>query len=273
VVTINMPRIGYESKNKKEFFTKLNRLMDLAKESLETKRKIVETLTEKGLYPYTKFYLDAIKMRRNEYWANHFSTIGLLGMNEALINLIGKDITTKEGHKLAEEILAHMRDRIIGYQKETGNMYNLEATPAEGTAYRLARKDRRKYGDIIFANTDAVKNEKAEPYYTNSSHLPVYFTEDIFEALDLQDDLQTKYTGGTVLHGFLGERMMDAEATKKLVKKIAESYSLPYFTLTPTFSICPTHGYLSGEHPTCPKCVVNQKTEVFLKVGAEELKN
>lgn len=279
VVTINMPRIGYESKNhakgqarKKEFFKKLNRLMDLAKESLETKRKIVENLTEKGLYPYTKFYLDSIKMRRGEYWANHFSTIGLVGMNEALVNLIGKDITSKEGHKLAEEILAHMRDRIIGYQKETGNMYNLEATPAEGTSYRLARKDRRKYADMIFANDSAVKNGGAEPYYTNSSHLPVHFTEDIFEALDLQDDLQTKYTGGTVLHGFLGERMLDIEATKKLVRKIAENYSLPYFTLTPTFSICPTHGYLSGEHPTCPKCVIRQKTEVFLKVGASDQK-
>jgi ribonucleoside-triphosphate reductase len=272
VVTINLPRLGYESKSKKEFFAKLNRLMDLARESLETKRKMVESLTEKGLYPYTKFYLDAIKMRRGEYWANHFSTIGLLGMNEALLNLIGKDITTKEGHKLAEEILTHMRDRIIGYQKETGNMYNLEATPAEGTSYRLARKDRRKFSDIIFANDAVVRNEGAEPYYTNSSHLPVHFTEDIFEALDLQDDLQTKYTGGTVLHGFLGERMLDIEATKKLVRKIAENYSLPYFTLTPTFSICPVHGYLAGEHFTCPKCVVEQRTDVFLKAESTNLK-
>jgi ribonucleoside-triphosphate reductase (formate) len=266
VVTINMPRLGYVSKSKKEFFQKLNALMDLAKESLETKRKLVENLTEKGLYPYTKVYLDSIKMRRNEYWANHFTTIGLVGMNEALVNLIGKDITTKAGQKLAEEILVHMRDRIIGYQKETGNMYNLEATPAEGTSYRLARIDKEKFPQIVFANERAVKKEGAEPYYTNSSQLPVYFTEDIFEALDLQDGLQTKYTGGTVLHGFLGERIMDIETTKKLVKKIAETYSLPYFTLTPTFSICPVHGYLIGEHPTCPKCVIEQKTEVYSRV-------
>jgi len=266
VVTINMPRLGYVSKSKKEFFKRLDALMDLAKESLETKRKLVENLTEKGLYPYTKVYLDAIKMRRNEYWANHFSTIGLVGMNEALINLIGKDITTKAGQKLAEETLVHMRDRIIGYQKETGNMYNLEATPAEGTAYRLAKSDKEKYPEIVFANDQAVRSEGAEPYYTNSSQLPVSFTEDIFEALDLQDGLQTKYTGGTVLHGFLGERILDTETTKKLVRKIAETYSLPYFTITPTFSICPVHGYLIGEHPTCPKCVIEQKTEIYSRV-------
>jgi len=266
VVTINLPRIGYLAKNKKEFLERLNRLMDIAKDSLETKRKMVESLTDKGLYPYTKFYLDAIKMRRGEYWANHFSTIGLVGMNEALLNLIGKDITTPTGQKLAEEILTHMRKRIIGYQEETGNLYNLEATPAEGTAYRLARMDKEKYPEIVFANDDSVKSNDSEPYYTNSSQLPVYFTEDIFEALDLQDKLQTKYTGGTVLHGFLGERLWDIETTKKLVRKIAENYSLPYFTLTPTFSICPVHGYLEGEHATCPKCVVEQKTEVYSRV-------
>jgi ribonucleoside-triphosphate reductase len=266
VVTINMPRLGYLSKGKKDFLTRLNRLMDLAKESLEIKRQMVERLTEKGLYPYTKFYLDAIKLRRGQYWANHFSTIGLVGMNEALLNLIGKDITTKEGQKLSEEILEHMRERITGYQKETGNLYNLEATPAEGTAYRLARIDRKKYPDIVFGNNDAVRERKAEPYYTNSSQLPVYFTEDIFEALDLQDKLQTKYTGGTVLHGFLGERLWDIKTTKNLVKKIAENYSLPYFTLTPTFSICPTHGYLSGEHEFCPKCVIEQRAEVYSRV-------
>ena len=266
VVTINMPRIGYLAKNKKEFFKKLDALMEIAKESLETKRKLIENLTEKGLYPYTKFYLEAIKMRRGDYWANHFSTIGLVGMNEALINLIGKDITTKEGQKLAEEILVHMRERIISYQKETGDLFNLEATPAEGTSYRLARIDQKKYPDMIFANGSAVKNQKAEPYYTNSSQLPVNFTEDIFEALDLQDRLQTKYTGGTVLHGFLGERINDIETTKQLVKKVAENYSLPYFTLTPTFSVCPVHGYLSGEHEFCPKCVVKQKTEIYSRV-------
>ncbi|EKE16170.1 MAG: hypothetical protein ACD_11C00029G0050 [uncultured bacterium] len=265
VVTINMPRLGYISKNKKEFYKKLDELMDIAKDSLETKRKLVEGLTEKGLYPYTKFYLDSIKLRRGQYWANHFSTIGLVGLNEALLNLIGKDITTKEGQKFAEEVLIYMRNRIIGYQKETGNLFNLEATPAEGTAYRLARIDQEKHKDIVFANDKAVKEGNGDPYYTNSSQLPVYFTEDIFEALDLQDGLQTKYTGGTVLHGFLGERMWNIEAVKNLVRKIAENYALPYFTLTPTFSICPTHGYISGEHHTCPKCVVNQKTETYSK--------
>lgn len=271
VVTINFPRLGFLSKNKKDLYARLDSIMDLAKESLEIKRKLVESLTEKGLYPYSKFYLDSIKMRRGEYWANHFSTIGLLGMNEFLVNFIGKDITTPEGQKMAEEILVHMRDRMVKYQKETGNMYNLEATPAEGTSYRLARIDKKKYPEMIFANDKAVRELGAEPYYTNSSQLPVHFTEDIFEALDLQDKLQTKYTGGTVLHGFLGERIMDIESTKKLVKKIAENYSLPYFTLTPTFSICPVHGYLTGEHATCSKCVAEQKTEVFLVVGENEV--
>jgi ribonucleoside-triphosphate reductase len=223
-------------------------------------------LTEKGLYPYTKFYLGAIKMRRGHYWGNHFSTIGLIGMNEALLNLLGEDITTKAGQKTAKEILEHMRERIINYQKETGNLFNLEATPAEGTSYRLAKIDQEKYPKIIFANDEIVKKKGGEPYYTNSSQLPVNHTEDIFEALELQDDLQTKYTGGTVLHGFLGERILDTETTKKLVRKIAENYSLPYFTITPTFSICPVHGYLSGEHYTCPKCVVEQKTEVYSRV-------
>ncbi|HMN19073.1 MAG TPA: ribonucleoside triphosphate reductase [Candidatus Moranbacteria bacterium] len=266
VVTINLPRLGYLAKGKRDFYKKLDYLMDLAKDSLETKRKLVEGLTEKGLYPYTRFYLDAIKMRRGQYWANHFSTIGLVGMNEALVNLTGKDITTVEGQQLAEEILVHMRERITGYQEKTGNLYNLEATPAEGTAYRLARIDKQKYPEIIFANEKAVRQESAEPYYTNSSQLPVSFTEDIFEALDLQDKLQTKYTGGTVLHGFLGERLWDITAVRKLVRKIAESYALPYFTLTPTFSICPIHGYIAGEHHTCPKCVVEQETEVYSRV-------
>ena len=267
VVTINLPRLGHVSKNKKEFFKKLDRLMDLAKESLETKRKMVENLTDRGLYPYSRVYLEPIKMRRGQYWANHFSTIGLVGMNEALLNLAGKDIVSREGKKLAKEILEHMRDKMVKYQKETGNLYNLEATPAEGTSYRLARLDKAKYPEIIFANSEAMKeNEKADPYYTNSSQLPVGFTDDIFEALDLQNDLQTKYTGGTVLHGFLGERLWDIKTTRDLVRKIAENYSLPYFTLTPTFSVCPVHGYISGEHYTCPKCVVEQKTEVYSRV-------
>jgi ribonucleoside-triphosphate reductase len=266
VVTINLPRLGHVSKNKKEFYKKLDTLMDLAKESLETKRKMVENLTDRGLYPYSRVYLEPIKMRRGQYWANHFATIGLVGMNESLLNLVGKDIASREGKKLAKEILDHMREKMVKYQKETGNLYNLEATPAEGTSYRLARLDKEKYPEIIFANSEVVKNNGAEPYYTNSSQLPVNFTDDIFEALDLQNDLQTKYTGGTVLHGFLGERLWDIKTTRDLVRKIAENYSLPYFTLTPTFSICPVHGYISGEHYTCPKCVIEQKTEVYSRV-------
>jgi len=266
VVTINMPRIGYLSKSKKEILAKLDYLMDLAHQSLETKRDLIENLTERGLYPYTKFYLDSIKMRRGHYWSNHFSTIGLVGMNEMIMNFMKKNIASKEGQKIANEVLAHMRKKMVKYQEKTGNLYNLEATPAEGTSYRLARIDREKNPKMIFANDAAVKKQGAEPYYTNSSQLPVSFTEDIFEALDLQDDLQTKYTGGTVLHGFLGERLWDISAVKNLVRKIAENYSLPYFTLTPTFSICPAHGYLEGEHWTCPKCVVEQKTEVYSRV-------
>ncbi len=267
VVTVNLPRLAYVANDEKEFYEKLDLLMDVAKESLEIKRKLVEKLTDQGLYPYTKFYLAPIKMRRGEYWANHFSTIGLIGMNEAALNLIGTDITTKKGQKFAEKVLTHMRKRIIGYQKETGNLYNLEATPAEGTSYRVARMDRTKHKDIIFANDEAVRTGGAEPYYTNSSQLPVGHTDDIFEALELQDNLQTKYTGGTVLHGFLGERMWDTEATKNLVRKIAENYKLPYFTLTPTFSICPTHGYVAGEHHLCPQCVAAPAQETYSKVS------
>jgi len=266
VVTINMARIGYLSKNKKDFFERLDKLMDLAKESLETKRKIVSNFTKKGLYPYARFYLDSIYKRRGECWANHFSTIGIIGVNEALKNFTGETTSSVKGIKFAEEVLVHMRDQLLKYQEETDNLYNLEATPGEGTAYRLARKDREKYPDMIFANGQVGKTKKAEPYYTNSTQLPVNFTEDFFQALDLQESLQTKYTGGTVLHGFLGERIRDIETTKKLVKTISEKYSLPYFTLTPTFSICPSHGYLTGEHDLCPKCVVEQKCEVYSRI-------
>lgn len=265
VVTVNLPRLGYLAKNEKDFFKRLDRLMDIAKESLETKRKVVEQLTEKGLYPYTKFYLGNIKKRFREYWKNHFSTIGLVGTNEAIKNLLGTDITTEKGHAFAKRMLAHMRERIGNYQEETNTLFNLEATPAEGTAYRLALLDKKKYPDIEVANAEDVKAKRAEPYYTNSSHLPVGFTDDIFEALDLQDDLQTQYTGGTVLHGFLGERINDPHLAKTLVKKIAEKYHLPYFTLTPTFSICPTHGYLPGEHTTCPECVVVPSAREYKK--------
>lgn len=266
VVTINMARIGYLSKNKKDFYARLDRLMDIAKESLETKRKLIEGFIKQGLYPYARFYLDAIYKRRGDYWSNHFSTIGVIGMNEALKNFMNETTATPAGVKFTEEVLVHMRERMVKYQKETNNMYNLEATPGEATSYRLARKDREKYPDMIFANGQVGKTKTAEPYYTNSTQLPVGHTEDFFEALDLQEPLQTKYTGGTVLHGFLGERILDGETTKKLVKTISNKYSLPYFTFTPTFSICPSHGYLVGEHELCPKCVVEQKCEVYSRI-------
>jgi ribonucleoside-triphosphate reductase len=266
VVTINMPRLGYVAKDEKDFFQKLDHLMDLAKESLETKRRFIEKLTETGLYPYSRHYLKSIKQRRGSYWGNHFSTIGLVGMNEALENLIGEKIVTKKGNKLAQKILEYMRKRIVKYQKETDNMYNLEATPAEGTTYRLAKLDQAKYPKIIFANDESVKKNGAEPYYTNSSQLPVGYTSDIFEALELQDNLQTKYTGGTVLHGFLGEKINDIEVVKNLVRTISSKYHLPYFTFTPTFSICPEHGYLAGEHHTCPKCAIKLAKVKFEKV-------
>jgi len=254
VVTINLARIGYLSKNKEEFKERVYRLMELAKESLEIKRKIIEKFTEDRLYPYSMFYLDNIKERFGSYWKNHFSTIGINGMNEAMLNLMGKDIATPEGHAFAGEILDFMREKLMDFQNETNNLYNLEATPAEGTTYRFAKKDQQLYPGIICANNKAVKEQGADPYYTNSSHLHVGFSDDIFSALDLQDDLQIKYTGGTVLHGYLGERLPNGDVTKKLVKKIVENYRLPYFTITPTFSICPKHGYISGEHKYCPKC-------------------
>ena len=254
VVTINMPRIGYLSKTRTEFFERLASLMDLARKSLEIKREIIESLTDKGLCPYCKYYLSSIKERFNEYWRNHFNTIGLLGMNEACLNFLGKDITTEEGHDFAKSVLDFMRERLMDYQIETNNLYNLEATPGEGTSHSLARKDRAKYPDIIVANQEGAKEEGVVPYYTNSTHLPVNFTDDFIEALKLQDDLQTRYTGGTVLHGFIGERLPSGDVAKKLVKKIADNFKLPYFSLTPTFSVCPKHGYLSGEHLFCPRC-------------------
>lgn len=254
VVTINLARIGYLAKDKEDFKSRLLKLMDLAKESLEIKRKIIEKYSDDRLYPYSAFYLDNIKQRFGTYWQNHFNTIGINGMNEALLNFIHRDIASKEGKELAEEILDFMREKLMDYQNETNNLYNLEASPAEGATYRFAKKDKELYPNIIVANDDAVKSQGANPYYTNSTHLPVGHTNDIFEALDMQDGLQTKYTGGTVLHGFIGERIKDIESCKRLVKKIAETYKLPYFTITPTFSICPKHGYLAGEHKYCPKC-------------------
>jgi len=259
VVTINLPQIGYLSKTKKDFFDKLGHLMDLAKESLEIKRKTLDKYVEIGLYPYSRHYLESTKKIRGTYWGNHFSTIGLVGMNESLLNFIDKDITTAAGQKFAEDILNFMRDRMVEYQEETGSLYNLEATPAEGTSYRLAQIDKAQYPDIITAG-------ETEYYYTNSSQLPVGFTDDIFEALDLQDNLQIKYTGGTVLHGFLGERINDPNILKVLLKKIFTKYRLPYLTFTPTFSICPNHGYVAGEHFTCPKCLITQPCEVYSRI-------
>ena len=263
VVTINLPRLALKSKNEKEFFKGLGELMDMAKDSLETKRKVLERLTDANLYPYTKFYLRNIKQRFNQYWKNHFSTIGLIGTNEAALNLLGVDIGTEKGKAFAEKTLDFMRDRLVEYQKETGNNYNLEATPAEGTTYRLAQLDKASFPDRAhFAN--GLGAEVKHPFYTNSSHLPVNYTDDLFELMDLQDNLQTKYTGGTVIHFFLGERMDDPQTLKKLVKMICENYKLPYFTFSPSFSICKNHGYLVGEHPTCPNC--NETTEVYSRV-------
>ena len=263
VVTINLPRLALKSKNEKEFFKGLAELMDMAKDSLETKRKVLERLTDANLYPYTKFYLRNIKQRFNQYWKNHFSTIGLIGTNEAALNLLGVDIGTEKGKVFAEKTLDFMRDRLVEYQKETGNNYNLEATPAEGTTYRLAQLDKASFPDRAhFAN--GIGAEVKCPFYTNSSHLPVNYTDDLFELMDLQDNLQTKYTGGTVIHFFLGERMDDPQTLKKLVKTICENYKLPYFTFSPSFSICKNHGYIVGEHPECPKC--GEATEVYSRV-------
>ena len=260
VVTINLPRIGYLSKTKKDFFERLGHLMDLSKESLEIKRKTLENFMEKGLYPYSKYYLSSVKKMRDAYFGNHFSTIGLIGMNEALLNFLGESIASKQGRAFALEVMDFMRERLVKYQEETGNLYNLEATPGEGTAYRQARTDKEMYPDIITAGNSKV------PYYTNSTHLPVGYTDDLFEALKLQNDLQVKYTGGTVLHLFLGERMSDIQNVKNLVKTIFEKFRLPYITITPTFSICPTHGYLEGEKYECPKCTIKQPCEVYSRV-------
>ncbi|MDR2807338.1 MAG: ribonucleoside triphosphate reductase [Puniceicoccales bacterium] len=259
VVTINLPRIAYLSQDKAAFFMRLSALMELAKESLEIKRSFLEKLTAQNLYPYTTFYLRWVKKHLGCYWKNHFSTVGIVGMNEACLNLLGEDITSKAGKQFALEVLDNMREKMIEFQKETGNHFNLEATPAESTAFRLASKDRNQFGNkIINASTSEV------PFYTNSVHVPVDYTDDLFALLDHQDDLQTKFTGGTVVHCFLGERIYDTNAVKHLVKKIASTYKLPYFSLTPTFSICQEHGYLSGERKTCPYC--DAKTEIYSRV-------
>lgn len=260
VVTINLPQIGYLSKTRKEYFERLGRAMDIAKNSLEIKRKVLENFMDKGLYPYSKYYLSNVKQMRGEYYGNHFSTIGLVGANESLLNFIGKDIGSRQGRKFTVEVLDFMRDRLVKYQKETDNLYNLEATPAEGASYRLALRDKQEYPDIITAGS------KKNPYYTNSTMLPVNYTDDVFEALKLQDEIQAKYTGGIVFHTFIGERIENIQTIKNLVKKIFENFHLPYLTISPTFSICPHHGYISGEHYTCPKCVIKQPCEVYSRV-------
>lgn len=264
VVTINLPKIGYQVNNKAEFLEVLKDRMEVAKESLEIKRKLLERLTDGGLYPYTKFYLRDIKARFGVYWKNHFSTIGLVGMNEACENLLGCGIASEDGHKFAVEVMDYMRELIVEFQEETGNNYNLEATPAEGTSYRLAKLDKKNLVDIKCANDDEYYSKGAEPYYSNSTQLPVNCTDDIFELLDHQDDLQTKYTGGTVVHIFAGERINDINTMKNLVKKICENYHLPYFTFSPTFSVCPTHGYIAGEHDSCPDC--GSECEVYSRI-------
>jgi len=259
VVTINLPRIGYKAKNEEEFFEYLEPVLVIAKNSLEIKRKVLERYTENGLYPYTRFYLRNIYERFGEYWKNHFSTIGIIGMNEACLNLFGKSIATPEGREFALKVMDYLRQRLLDFQEETECNYNLEATPAEGASYRLALLDKKHFPDIITANCD-----DEAPFYTNSTHLPVNYSDDIFEVLDLQDELQTKYTGGTVLHIYAGERVEQGESIKKLVKTVCENYRLPYFTFSPTFSICPQHGYLIGEQPICPQC--HQPTEVFSRI-------
>jgi len=254
VVTMNMPRLGFIAIDEEDFFNKLSDLMELAKESLEIKRRNLEGFTEKGLYPYSKFYLGKIYQKFGEYWKNHFSTIGLLGMNEGIMNFMpGEDIGSEKGREFSIKVLDFMRKKLEEYQNETGNIYNLEATPGEGATYRFARTDKKRFGRIIVANESAVRSGKSKPYYTNSTQLPVNYTTDLFEALELQDALQTKYTGGTVFHCFVGERL-NKEGVKVLVKKIAENFSLPYFTISPVFSVCPVHGYIAGEHFYCPKC-------------------
>ncbi len=252
VVTINLPRIGYLAGSKSDFYRRLTDLMDTAAKSLTIKRKVINRLMQSGLFPYTKRYL--------QHLDNHFSTIGITGMNECLLNFMGKDITTEEGKQFALDILDFMREHLSLLQEKTGNLFNLEATPAESTSYRLAKHDKKKYPDII-ASGDK------DPYYTNSTWLPVNYTEDIFDALDHQDELQARYTGGTVFHGFIGEALDDWKSCRELVKAIAENYKLPYFTISPTFSVCPVHGYLSGEHFNCPKCMDEEKAGITEEIN------
>lgn len=257
VVTINIPRLGYLSTGEDEFFERLQKYMELARDSLLIKRNVLEKMTELGLYPYSRHYLHSVKERFGGYWHNHFNTIGLVGMNEGLLNFLGKDICYEESRQFAVKVLDFMRDLLLQFQKESDQLFNLEATPAEGTAYRLAKIDRELFPEIITAGKDA-------PYYTNSTQLPAGYTDDVFSALDLQEELQIKYTGGTVFHMFLGERLEDIEVCKKLLQRIMGGYRIPYVTITPTFSVCPDHGYLPGEQYQCSNC--GKETEVWSRV-------
>ena len=263
VVTVNLPRIGYTSKTEKEFFEKLREKILLAAESLTIKRKVLEQFTGKNLYPYSKYYLRDIKQFSGRYWKNHFSTIGIIGMNEACINFMGEGIATPAGQAFSHNVMDFIRDLISKLQEETDEIFNLEATPGEGTSYRLSMLDKKTFPNILCANEKEYQ-KGAAPYYTNSTQLPVNYSDDIFETLQLQDRLQSKYTGGTVLHIYLGEMVADLDAIKGLVKKIASDYRLPYFTVTPTFSICPTHGYLKGQQDHCTEC--RQETEIYSRV-------
>ena len=259
VVTINMPRIAYQAENEEDFFKRLDKIMDISARSLKIKRGVITKLLEEGLYPYTKRYLGKFD--------DHFSTIGLVGMNEVGLNAnwLGKDMTNAETQEFSKKVLNHMRERLSDYQEEYGDLYNLEATPAESTSYRLAKHDKERFPDIITASDDTMNGgSEKTPYYTNSSHLPVGYTDDLFKALDVQDELQTLYTSGTVFHAFLGEKMPNWQSAAKLVKTIAENYKLPYYTLSPTYSICKEHGYLAGETHTCPHC--GEKTEVYSRI-------
>lgn len=257
VVTINLPRIGYLSKTESEFKARIWKMACIAKTSLEIKRKIIEQQSDKGLYPFSTNYLRNVKERTGNYWYNHFATIGVIGMNEALLNFMGKDITTTEGCQFAVSVMQYLRDILVEFQEETGHVYNLEATPAEATAYRLAQIDKAKYADVITAGEDA-------SYYTNSTQVPVGFTEDIFQVLELQDELQSLYTGGTVQHLYLGESIEDTEVCKRLIQKAFSKFKLPYISITPTFSICQEHGYIAGEHFSCLEC--GAETEVWSRV-------
>ncbi len=263
VVTINLPRIGHTAQSEEDFFQRLQDMVRLAVDSLSIKRKVLERFTEKDLYPYSRFYLREVKSASGLYWKNHFSTIGIIGMNEACLNFLGQDIASPAGRLFALKVMDFLREQMAQVQEQTGDIFNLEATPAEGTSYRLALLDKKRHPDMLCANESEYRNGAA-PYYTNSTQLPVNFTEDLFETLQLQDDLQSRYTGGTVLHIFLGEQITETDSLKQLVRKITAGYRLPYFTLTPTFSVCPSHGYLSGAVDSCPRC--DSETEVYSRV-------